>query len=273
VRTFVLDWGDLATAERGFDLTAFITQRLEPAIAQAREHGLPVVLAGYCMGGNLALAAGLRSPEPLAGLVLLATPWDFHAERAEQAKALGAAGECWASASAALGALPVDLLQALFVWLDPLLGYRKMRQFAELAAESSEARLFVALEDWLNDGVPLPLPVAQECFAQWYGENRPAAGRWRVANSPVRPQDFRGEMLAITPRADRIVPPASAEALARGLPGAALVRADAGHIGMMAGSRAERECWKPVAEWILARVNPAQRTRSRASRLRPAPSR
>jgi polyhydroxyalkanoate synthase len=202
------------------------------------------------MGGNLALALALRNRGAVAGLALLATPWDFHAERPEQARALAALGEAWLTAFAPAGAVPVDVLQSLFVWLDPLLGYRKMRHFAALDPDGDEARLFVALEDWLNDGVPLPLRAAHECFSHWYGENRTHRGTWRVDGNNVRPQDYTGPALTITPRGDRIVPPACAQALSLSLPRVAALEADAGHIGMMAGSRAERQCWQPVAEWI-----------------------
>ena len=45
----------------------------------------------------------------------------------------------------------------------------------------SLAALFVALEDWLNDGVPLPAPVARQCLAGWYGRNEPGRLAWRIA--------------------------------------------------------------------------------------------
>ena len=49
--------------------------------------------------------------------------------------------------------------------------------------EQAEARDFVALEDWLNDGVPLALPVARECLGGWYGDNVP--GRGQLARLPA----------------------------------------------------------------------------------------
>ena len=45
----------------------------------------PIAVVGYCMGGLLALALALRRQRQVACLALLATPWDFHAERADPA--------------------------------------------------------------------------------------------------------------------------------------------------------------------------------------------
>ena len=95
----------------------------------------------------------------------LATPWDFHAERPAHARLLATSAACLTPLLDTLGELPVDLLQALFAALDPFQVLRKFRAFAGLDASSERAEIFVALEDWLNDGVPLAASVARECLA------------------------------------------------------------------------------------------------------------
>ena len=256
IRPLLLDWGDIVGEEFGFDLGDFVVERLEPAFAEVRRlaAGRALTLAGYCMGGNLALALAQRRIGDIAGLALLATPWDFHADRPESARALAAFAEILMPGFRTLGAMPLDVLQGLFAGLDPLLAYRKFRRFAALDPDGEDALVFVALEDWLNDGVPLPWRVAEECLIGWYGENTPGRGAWAIAGVPVRPETFAKPALAVIPNDDRIVPPASALPLARALPDCTTLRASAGHIGMMAGSRAETELWAPLAEWIRARV-------------------
>ena len=255
LRPLLFDWGDIEGEEFGFDLGDFIVQRLEPAFdcARALAADRPLTLAGYCMGGTLALALAQRRMSEIAGLALLATPWDFHAERPDSAKALAAFAEVLLPGFRAVGAMPLDVLQGLFAGLDPLLAYRKFRRLAALDPEADEAIVFVALEDWLNDGVPLPWRVAAECMIGWYGENRMARGAWTIAGDTVRPESFAKPSLGVIPNDDRIVPPASALALAQALPNCTTVRASAGHIGMMAGSRARTELWTPLAAWICAR--------------------
>ncbi len=251
LRPLLLDWGWPGEAERAFTLTDYIAGRLERALAAAAADG-PVVLAGYCMGGNLALGAALRRPELVRALALLATPWDFHAAGVEQAQVLARLLPLAEPLLAFSRTLPVDALQLLFAMLDPWGIARKYRGFARLDPEGPRARLFVALEDWLNDGVPLAAPVARECLSGWYGENTPARGAWRVAGLPVEPQGLRMPAFVAVPSRDRIVPPESAAPLAHLIPGATLHRPAAGHIGMAAGSNAATALWQPLANWVVA---------------------
>ena len=151
----------------------------------------------------------------------------------------------------ALGhALPIDWLQTLFALVDPYGVGRKYRAFATLDPESTRARRFVALEDWLNDGVPLAAPVAREALGGWYGDNTPARGNWLVAGLPVDPATLRLPTLVAAPTRDRLVPPASARPLATLIPDATLITPQVGHIGMIAGTNAETALWRPMLTWL-----------------------
>jgi len=251
VRPLLLDWGWPTAVERRFTMTDYVAGRLERAMAAAAgmASGKPV-LVGYCMGGTLAVAAAARRPELLRGLALLAAPWDFHAADPEQARTLARALPLFEPALAFNQTLPIDLLQVLFALLDPWGVGDKYRGFARLDQDGARARLFVALEDWLNDGVPLAAPVARECLAGCYGENSPARGTWRIAGMPVDPASVRLPSFVAAPARDRIVPPESARPLAALIPGAVLLEPAAGHIGMAAGGTAERVLWRPLRDWL-----------------------
>jgi polyhydroxyalkanoate synthase subunit PhaC len=248
---FLVDWGRPGAAERRFDLTAYVLDRLGAALTHVRKStGRAPALIGYCMGGNLALGLAAARPRDVAALALLATPWDFHAERADLAHATANAMMPWLPIIDQLGELPVDVLQTLFFGLDPFLGARKFRAFAAADPEAPKAREFVALEDWLNDGVPLSAPVARECLIEWYGANAPMRGEWRLGGRAVRPEKVAVPSLAVIPEQDRIVPPASAEALAGLLPNVQRLSPSLGHIGMMVGGKAQSEVWEPLATWL-----------------------
>jgi poly(3-hydroxyalkanoate) synthetase len=257
IRPLLLDWGWPDAAERRFTMTDYVAGRLERALGAAVTlTGGPVVLAGYCMGGTLAVAAAQRRPDLIRALALLAAPWDFHA--ADPAQAAQAAGmlPLLEPVLAFSHAVPVDLLQVLFALLDPWGVAEKYRSFARLDPTSERARLFVALEDWLNDGIPLAAPVARECLAGWYGENLPARGEWRIAGLPVDPAAVQMPTFVAAPARDRIVPQESARPLAMLIKGAVLHQPAAGHVGMTAGHTAERVLWRPLLEWLTGLAGP-----------------
>lgn len=255
LRPLLVDWDAPGPDEQRFTLTDYIAGRLAGAFdAAAGASSKPVAILGYCMGGLLALGLALRRPAEIGALALLATPWDFHAERREQSELLAATVSALPRLLGPMDTLPVEIIQALFWSLDPFLAERKFVRFAALAPDGPEARTFVALEDWINDGVPLVWNVAEECARGWYGRNDPPEGRWQIDGNPVTPEQIAGPALVVLPRRDRIVPPRSAEALAARMRDPTVLRPAFGHIGMMAAADAAETVWRPIADWLCARL-------------------
>jgi polyhydroxyalkanoate synthase len=255
LRPYLVDWGTPNAEERRFDLTAYVA-RLERALAfvAKRARRAPVVM-GYCMGGTLGVALAQRQPRKVAGLALLAAPWDFHADKTGHAFLLST-GPLLAEMADKVGELPVDVLQTLFWSVDPWLSVKKFPRFLGMDQQGEHARDFVLLEDWLNDGAPLAGPVARECLVGWYGENLPGQGKWVVGGKRIVPRKITRSALVMIPSGDRIVPPLSAAALAdpkRGLKNATRLDLPLGHIGMVVSGRARELCWTPLIDWLKSR--------------------
>jgi polyhydroxyalkanoate synthase len=250
LRPLLLDWGAPGETELNYGLDEYVGTVLAGALSATKKAaGRPVVL-GYCMGGLLALALGILRPRDIRGLVLFATPWDFHRPDLTQARAIEAMRKPIEDAIDLWGGMPVDVLQACFAAIDPGGIERKFRVLAEMEPTSPRMRDFVALEDWLNDGVMLAGPVARETLFGWYVENRPARGTWTVKGKPIRPERYKGPALVLVPARDRIVPPSSALALAHALPRAETVELDTGHIGMVTAALAPRQVYARLAAWL-----------------------
>jgi poly(3-hydroxyalkanoate) synthetase len=267
IHPLLLDWGD---PEPAFTLTDHIAGRLVRAMEAAHRHtGGPVVLAGYCMGGTFAVAAAALRPDLVSGLAQLAAPWDFHAGDIDRLHKIAATCAALEPLLRTIRTVPVDLLQTLFALDDPTAVAEKFRRFGRLDPDSAEARLFVALEDWLNDGVPLSGTTALECLRTWYRDNLPMRGDWRVSGLTIDPAAIQVPAFVAVPKRDRIVPPESARPLARLLPNATLVEPASGHVGMTAGRAAPAVLWEPLRDWLRT-IGGDGRRRARKGAPRPA---
>lgn len=234
VRPLLVDWGNPGAGERALSIDGYIDERLQPLLAIVEE---PAVV-GYCLGGTMALGAALaNAPERLA---LIATPWNFAGYGTHRFELAGGHA-AMAAASAPLGAVPMDLLQPMFWRLDAAGTAAKFERFGTLPADSDEARSFVALEDWANDGPPLSLPVARQCFEDFYGADAPGTGAWRGD-----PAALACPVLNLVSTRDRIVPAAAAPDIGERRD------IDAGHVGMIVGSRARALLWQPLRDWLRA---------------------
>lgn len=250
--TYVVDWDEPGLDELGFSIDHYV-DRLERIRDVVTERcGTSPSIIGYCMGGNLALALAHRDADRIARMALLATPWDFHAMPRSAIEMLEASMPTMRQLITGMKMLPVDVIQSMFSSRDPVGVIRKFRAFADLAGKSAAVTAFVELEDWLNDGVPLAGPVALECLQEWYVENRPMRGIWESGGEILDPAYIGLPTLVVVPEHDTIVPPSSAEPLASLLPQATLMRANAGHIGMVAGSKARKQLYEPLGDWICA---------------------
>ena len=241
VRPLLVDWGAPGVDERGLAIDGYVTGRLLPLLDAVGE---PVALAGYCLGGTMATAAATL--RPVTRLALLAAPWRFAGYDAAQRAAVAA---WWASAerqAVTLGILPMDLIQPLFWGLDPRAAAAKFAAFERMDADSGSARAFVALEDWANDGPPLSLPAARQCFEQFFRDDAPGQGAWRVDGRVVDPAVLGCPVANFVSTRDRIVPARAAADVGQ------RIDVEAGHVGMVVGSRARQLLWEPLRDFVTA---------------------
>jgi len=216
-RTLLLDWGK-ADERAGLSVAGHVEELLLPLL---RSVGDPVALIGYCLGGTMAIAAA--NLVAVERLVTIAAPWYFadypHASKQALAK-------MWAHAEPAakqLGALPMEVLQAAFWSLDPERTVRKFAEFGRLDPSSPDARRFVELEEWANEGEPLPYAAAKELIEELFGKDLPGSGKW------IGSDDVPVPALHLTADHDRIAPAATAPAGER-------IAIASGHVGMIVGS-------------------------------------
>ena len=190
--------------------------------------GEPAALIGYCLGGTMAIAA--------ANLVAVRArrhprrPWNFSL----------LSGRVATRARATCGAMrePAAERSARCRWkcCRPLSGRsipsapcENSPNSAALDPASAEARRFVELEDWANEGEPLPYPGRERTDR---GFVRPticrASGNGGSADGAIS-DGLAVPTLHLTAARDRIAPAATA-------PAGDDVAIPSGHVGMIVGS-------------------------------------
>jgi polyhydroxyalkanoate synthase len=239
LRPLLLDWGWDVEARRGLGIGGHVKEIALPLIAQLGE---PAALVGYCLGGTMAVAAA--SLAPARGVAAIAAPWHFSAFPDDARTMLAALWAESASAVEALGLLPMEALQRAFWSLDPGRTVAKFESFAGMDLEGDAARAFVTLEDWANDGPPLPGAAARELFEGLFRDDLPGRGAWEVGGRAVDPSALSSPLLNIVSTVDRIVPAASAMAAGE------RVELAKGHVGMVVGRGARELLWEPLARWL-----------------------
>lgn len=244
---YLFDWGAPAedAAQDGFD--GALAARLVPAVESL---GRPVLLLGYCMGGLFSAALSAVRADLVKGCLLLATPWNFHDEGGALKARLSLMKPMAVPYMKQYSRLPESWMQAVFATLDPEGSIRKFASFCRMAEDAPGADLFVAVEDWLNEGLDLPAGIASTCMDDWYGENLPMLGAWMVQGTMVRAQDIRVPTCVVAAKQDRIVPPDSALAFAAQRVKNHTVLCDTGHVGLIAGRRAKDEIWASMRDWF-----------------------
>ena len=247
-QVLLVDWG-APTADPATQLTVDgAVELLQTLLARAAELAgeVPIGL-GYCMGGTLLAAAAALQPSLVQAAVFVATPWDFsHCPGVQMARQAMPLLEkiTWPG-----GLVPVDVLQGLFMLLEPTGAIDRLQAFGE-TTDAGHLRRMTVLEDWLTDGVPLEAAIATSCMVDWYGANKPLQNQWQVLGQTVTLKSISCPTLTVIAERDTLVPAASSAALAAALPESTTLNVPAGHIGLMAGRKAVSHFHQPLCDWL-----------------------
>jgi polyhydroxyalkanoate synthase len=221
---FLLDWG--GTMERSqLDIGGHVAELLVPLIAELEQ---PPTLIGYCLGGTMAIAAAnLASVERV---VTIAAPWRFSAYAQSSRDSLLRLWQGAKPAAERLSALPMEVLQADFWSLDPERTVAKFAAFGAADIDTAQARRFVTLEDWANEGEPLPCPAARQLIEDLFGQQVPENNQWDIGGKVIT-DELDCPLINIAAAEDRIIPAAAAPVRGQS------VSVSAGHVGMIVGSK------------------------------------
>ncbi|MHC5110330.1 MAG: class III poly(R)-hydroxyalkanoic acid synthase subunit PhaC [Planctomycetota bacterium] len=256
--TYNVDWGVPTHADRHLGMREYILRYLDEIVDHVREYSGQdkINILGYCMGGSMSAMYAALHPEKVKNLIMLAAPVDWSDRSHLLAKFSDKKYFDVDRLIEVYGNAPADMLQSSFLLLKPISNLvEKYITFYENMDNEKFLETFFAMETWLNDNIP----VAGEMFRQFVKycmqENRLIEGRLRIDDRPVDLKNISCPLMNLVAENDHLVPCGLSSPLNDVVSSKdkTLVRFPAGHIGMAVGSKANREMWPEVANWLSER--------------------
>ncbi|MCH7885619.1 MAG: class III poly(R)-hydroxyalkanoic acid synthase subunit PhaC [Planctomycetes bacterium] len=256
--TYRLDWGVPSNADRFLGMKEYIQGYMDEVVDKLRERtgSQQVSILGYCMGGSMSAMYTALHPDKVKNLILLAAPVDWSDREHLLAK--------WTDASVfdvdrlidTYGNVPADMLQRSFMLLKPVSNFvQKYFTFYEKMEDEKFLEDFFAMETWLNDNIPVAGEMFREFVKHCMQENRLIEGRLQIGGERVDLRNITCPVLNLTAQHDHLVPCGQSLPFndAVGSTDRRAITFPAGHIGMAVGSKAQRELWPTVCDWLSER--------------------
>jgi len=219
-----------------------------------------VTLGGYSQGGMFCYqAAAFLRNEGVASLVTFGSPVDTRA-----AVPFGVPERLAGDAAALLArplrglALPAWVSRAGFHLLDPVKSLRHQLDFItrlhdrEALLPGEGQRRFLQADGW----VAWPGPALADFLEQFIAHNRMLDGGFVIDGRLVTLADIVCPILCVVGTVDQIAPAPGVRAIRRAAPRAEIyeLALDAGHFGLVVGSKANELTWPTVAAWARWRA-------------------
>src|SRR6201996_3661266 len=256
---WVIDFGSPDQVEGGMrrNLADHIVALSEAIDVITEITGQDVHLAGYSQGGMFCYqAAAYRRSKSLASIVTFGAPVDTLAALPMGLPPNLAPGIANFMADHVFSRLDIPswLARTGFQMLDPLKTAKARIDFVrqlhdrEALLPREAQRRFLESEGWIARSGP----AISELLKQVVAHHRVMPGGFAITGQLVTLTDITCPILAFVGEVDDIGQPAAVRGIRRAAPNAEVFeyRIRTGHFGLVVGSRAARESWPTVAEWV-----------------------
>jgi polyhydroxyalkanoate synthase subunit PhaC len=254
---FLVDWGVPDESDNDIGLDYYICDELPAAVRETlRASGQDEVsMLGWCIGGTLSLVyAALHPDTPVRNLLLLTTPVDtsgslYYSWTARDSFDVDHVAEVY-------GSVPGRSIDWANKLMKPVTNYwttyRRLWQSIWDSGGDFKPEAYQAMARWVADNPPFPGKAYREWITYMYKENRLVRERLRIRGQRVDLRTVDQNMLVVTAGADHIAPRQGTLPLLDMVGSEDVTHLDrpGGHIGLMAGSRARKEIWPDLAEWL-----------------------
>jgi polyhydroxyalkanoate synthase len=257
---FLIDWGRPDEEDADMGLEAYVCDELKWGIREAlRCSGQDEIsLLGWCIGGTLCLLyGGTQDADAVRNMVLLTTPVDTRV--GVYTTWVGRESFDVDYVADGYRAVPGYVIDWANKLMKPVSNYWiTYRQLWEAVLDGQDRRAaYQPMARWIADNPPFAARAFREWITWMYKENRLVRGTMRLRGERVDLGRVEQSLLVVTAGADHIAPPPGTHPLFEMVSSDDITRFDrpGGHIGLMAGSRARKEIWPDIAQWLAERSN------------------
>jgi polyhydroxyalkanoate synthase len=258
---YLIDWGVPSVADRRLTLEDYVCGFLENVVDYIlREHRRrDLHLLGYCMGGTISTLFTAINPERVKTLTLLAAPIDFGGR--ESLLSVWTDPKCFDVDVFidAYGNCPAHFLQSCFVLMKPVQNFvEKYLAFYEQMDNPRYISNYFAMEQWVNDNIPVAGETFREFVKSLYQGNELVRGEFRLGGRRVDLGRITCPLLVLSAENDHLVDPTAAEGILPhvGSQDVQAMRIDAGHVGLVVGGKAQKTLWPEATRWLARRSTP-----------------
>lgn len=257
---YLLDWGAPGPEDKDLKFDNYVLDYLPRAIRKLKTFSGSdeFSLLGWCIGAILAtIYAALRPDSGLKNLILLTAPLDF-TDKTAGGFIRWVSDQAFDPARlvAAFGNIPGEMIDYGAKALKPVENY--IGSYLTLWDNLDNPRIvesWHAMNTWVNDLIPMTGATYLQLINELYKENRLMEGKMIIRGERVDLSRIRANLLDVIALADHISPPCQSESIMQKVSSKdqLLFKVKGGHIGIMAGSGAQKYTWPHINTWLAER--------------------
>jgi polyhydroxyalkanoate synthase len=257
---YLLDWGTPGPEDKNLKFDDYALDYMPRAIRKMKmiSGSEEFSLLGWCIGAILTtLYAALRAEDGLRNLILLTAPLDYSDKK-------GITFARWVDERyfdvdkvlAAFGNMPGEMIDYGAKALKPVENY--VGNYLKLWDNIENPHVvesWQAMNTWVTDNVPLAGGVFRQLVVDLYRNDRLMRGEWMIRGERVDLSRIKANLLTVIAEGDHITPPCQSAGIMAKVSSKdkELFRTPGGHIGIMAGSGADKRTWPHIQNWLATR--------------------
>jgi polyhydroxyalkanoate synthase subunit PhaC len=257
---YLLDWGSPGPEDSNLKFDDYTLEYMPRAIRKIKAlSGVEELsVLGWCIGAILTtIYASLRPDDGLRNLILLTAPLDFsNKERLTFGRWVDEKYFDVDKVLALFGNMPAEMIDYGAKALKPVENY--VGNYLKLWDNVDNPRVvesWHAMNTWVRDNIPMAGGAFRQLIVDLYRNDRLMRGELVIRGEQVNLARLRANLLTVIAEGDHITPPCQSESVMAkvGSRDKVVYRVRGGHIGIMAGSGAEKSTWPHIERWLAAR--------------------